>query len=328
MPVYNGNTILPQIYSGNNKIYRVFKGNELVHGIFNTYYNVGPGSVSPTSQEFTWGIGLSSLPTPSCNEATFNGWYSDKSLNSQISNISTTISTDMNLYAYFEKQKVQYAGNYQWETYEKIKDEDDEKIWHEGSSGGSSFTPLSPGWHYNMYSGNDCWAWCSARHNMLGDHSHYGMWDTPSTSYTPKAGALARWGTSEGNIKTAIHGAFVEKVYDDGTPLYSHGRWGKASDGMVYVTTSSGLDEIYKEYYHLGYIYTSICDSSGGGSSGYWETIHHDAEYGYVTHTGYVDWQDSSSPPQGDWSSGSPSTRTVYSHWDYNSNSWTSWSTK
>lgn len=53
MPIYQGNTILPQVYLGNNKIYRVYRGNELEHGIFNAIYNVGPGSVNPTSQEFT-----------------------------------------------------------------------------------------------------------------------------------------------------------------------------------------------------------------------------------------------------------------------------------
>ena len=318
MPIYQGNMILPQVYLGNNKIYRVYRGNELEHGIFNAIYNVGPGSVSPTSQEFTWGIGLASLPTPSCNGATFNGWYADKSLINKVDNISNNMQVDTNLYAYFEKSKVQYSGQYQWQTYEKIKDAWDEQVWHEGGGSGQSFTPLSDGWHYNMYNGNDCAAWCKARKNSLGSYESIGMWTTPTSSYTPKAGALARWGNS---ISTAVHIAFVERV-ENGTPVYSHGNWGSPPYGAVYVTTSSGLS-----YPHLGYIYTSICSDDGGGG-GYWETVHHDAEYGYVTHYDAVGWQDSGSPPQGGWSSGNPQTRTVYSKWDYNSNTWTDWYTK
>lgn len=340
MPIYQGNTILPQVYLGNNKIYRVYRGNELEHGIFNAVYNVGPGSVSPTSQEFTWGIGLSSLPVANCSGATFNGWYTEKALNNKTTSIAKDVKIDTNLYAYFEKSKTQYSGQYQWQSYEKIKDAWDEQVWHEGGGSGQSFTPLSEGEHweyantYSQYPYEDknsvvknCAAWTKYRSNSLGGPSNPGGWANPD-GQTPKAGAFARWGppyyerNAAGEVtysQNYSHVAFVEKVYSDGTPLFSHGGWSPYK--YINVTTDSGGRSNF-----MGYYYTSLCTDGGGG--GYWETVHHDAEYGYVTHYGTVGWQDSNTPPQGSWSSGNPQTRIVYSHYDYNSNNWTDWYTK
>lgn len=302
MPIKNNDTVIPQIMLKDQKIYRVYKGTELEHGVFNATYNTGPGYVGKQTEEFTWGIGIDNLPTASCADASFKGWYGTKSLNNQVSNITEDIKTDTSLYAYFEKSKTQYSGNYQWT--------EETSVWHEGTSG-QSFDPLSEGVYYTGQ-GFDCFNWAVYRsRTWLGaDLYGFNMYNTASTSSTPKAGALARWsidGLYGGGHM--CHIAFVEKVYDDGTPLYSHGGYSGYTPN-AYVTTRSG-----NHYTHMGYFYTSLCYQ--GGSEGYYETV-------TETKTAYADWQDSSSPPSGSWQ-GSPSTRTVSSHYDYNINNWTTY---
>lgn len=55
-------------------------------------------------------------------------------------------------------------------------------------------------------------------------------------------------------------------------------------------------------------------DPGGGGGSE--EDKHHKE---------WADWQYSSKPPKGSWSDGYPEKKTVYSYFDYSTNSWTNW---
>jgi len=65
-------------------------------------FNAGGGSVSPTSQTVTLGEPYGDLPTPTRDGYTFDGWYTDASIGSRVTE-STTVSRDWDhsLYAHW-----------------------------------------------------------------------------------------------------------------------------------------------------------------------------------------------------------------------------------
>ena len=76
-------------------LYAIWKANT-----YTVYFNAGGGYVSPTSKTVTYALTYGTLPTPTKQGHTFNGWFTSASGGTRITSGSTvSITSDITLYA-------------------------------------------------------------------------------------------------------------------------------------------------------------------------------------------------------------------------------------
>lgn len=76
-------------------LYAIWKANT-----YTVYFNAGGGSVSPTSKTVTYALTYGTLPTPTKQGHTFNGWFTSSSGGTRItSGSNVSITSDITLYA-------------------------------------------------------------------------------------------------------------------------------------------------------------------------------------------------------------------------------------
>lgn len=323
MPIQFNGTALPRIKLGNEQVYRVYKGNELVWGLYNLTYNVGPGSVEQNPKTFVWGIGVSSLPTPTCTGATFDGWYLDSSLSESTIGISKNIHKDTNIYAKFIRQKTQYKVHY------KVDEG------HDVSDGGGSFSPRTSApdvysYPYNYrgaYTFQCAWySYCrsaeiSGEYPWNGYHLggarsyYYWPWDKSQDRWDVRLGAVAAYGDaywSGGELYSSNpHTAVVEGI--DGSTVWLSDYNHMGDESFHYYSRS--LSETTSKLFGINTWYGWCYNKTGGGGGSH----HVENWVNYET-----DWQDDESYPNGE--KVSVETRVVYSYWNYNTSNWTEWS--
>ena len=98
--LYNGDTVVDAWRGENSKRTTIAIGN------YKVTFDANSGSVSPTSKDVTYGLTYGTLPTPTRNGYSFNGWYTAKTGGTKITDSTkVTLSGNQTLYAQWTAQE-------------------------------------------------------------------------------------------------------------------------------------------------------------------------------------------------------------------------------
>ena len=206
---------------------------------YTAFFDANGGSVPQSSKTVTEGYYYGDLPTPSKNGYTFKGWYTSAAGGSEITSRTTfSDSSDITLYAHWEKQNTGYWGSWSGWSTTPAYESSTRQVETRSIQTSSGETEYRYGRYIDSTGGHICW--CST---YLGSKGYSGITVQYSSWSTTRYGASGKVWTC-GNCNGSHTG--IDHYDSQGRPAWTEY---SLSSGSYYWEESRQTSDTYETQY-------------------------------------------------------------------------------